>query len=162
MAGMSALGGIASANATRQAGLNAQAQANDQAAQLDQQAKQERAISHYEMAKRQRDAKARASETLAGLSSRGFAADDPSSIALISDNAGAETLEQLLTKAMAEQRARGMESEGRSLRTYGRNASKAATLTARADLVGSASSWYDRYGRGIAGSAPRNNKVTAG
>lgn len=151
MAILSAAGGIAGAVGTYNQGVAAQSAAYSQAAQLDAQARNERAVSHYEMAKQQREAKSRASETQLALASGGFAADDPSSVALVSENAGRETLEQLMTKALAEQRARGMEQQGAQLRKEGKQARRAATLSAFSSLVGSGASWAQRYGGSLGG-----------
>lgn len=146
MALLSAGAGIAGAVSMHNAGVDAQSQANQQAAQLDQQAKQERAISHYEMARQRAAQKTRASENQLGMSSGGLAGDDASSVNLVSEMAGKETLEQLLTKAIGEQRARNLENQGVQARIEGKQARKSATLSAFTHLLGAGASWADRYG----------------
>lgn len=153
MAILSAAGGIMGAVGQYNAGVAAEENAYAQAADLDRRAKQERAVSHYQMARQQRAAKSRASETNLALASGGFAADDPSSVHLISENAGAETLEELMTKAMADQSAVNMEEQGRQLRREGKQTRRAATLSALGSLASSGASWFDRYG-GNEGAAP--------
>lgn len=148
MAMLSAVSGIAGAVSMHNAGVDAQQQAYNQAAQLDQQAKQERAVAHMDMARQRREAKARASENQLILSTGGFAGDDPSSVHLLSETAGQETLEQLMTKALGEQRARNLENQGAQLRIQGKQQRKSATLGAFAQALGAAASWGDRYGGG--------------
>lgn len=140
--------GAFSAVSTHNAGVAQQEQAFQSAAMMDQEAKQERAVSHYEMARQRQEQKARASENTLALASGGFSGDDPSSVHLLSEVAGQETLEQLMTKAQGEQRARNLEREAISTRAGGKIARKAATLSAFTQAVSAGSSWYDRYGPG--------------
>lgn len=152
MAALSAISGAVGAIGTYNAGVAQQDALNQQAADLDAQARAERAASHHEMAKRMRDARARASETSLAMASSGFTGDDPSSVNLATENAGTETLEQLMVKALAEQRARGMEDQARESRRQGKSIRRASTLAAFAQGVGSAVSWNDRYGGGGGGA----------
>lgn len=161
---MSAASGIMGAVSMHNAGIDAQNQANSQAAQLDQQARNERAVSHYQMAQQQREQKARASENQLALSTNGFAGDDPSSVHLLSEVAGKETLEQLMTKALGEQRARNLENQGVQARIQGKQARRSATLQAFGHLFGAGASWADRYGGsfGQGGTSGLRNAIGTG
>jgi hypothetical protein len=138
-AGISAYGGMKSAEAQQQA-------AYDNAAQLDARAGQERAISHLEMARKARTDKAQLSEQRNSNANSGFASDDASSAHLISETVGEQTLQQMLIKAQAEESAGQMEAQGRQMRRDGRNQAKATQASTLAAFAGDAISWHDRYG----------------
>lgn len=150
---ISAVSGIAGGVAAYNQGVDAQNVYNQQASDLAAQAKQERAVSYLQMARQQQEAKARASSTQASLASSGFATTDPSSVSNAVNTAGTETLEQLMTKALAEQRAKEMERQASTYRVQGKQARQAGTLSALAQIGGSAVSWADKYGKGIWGGA---------
>lgn len=138
-AGISAVGSMNAAAAQQQA-------AYDTAAQMDQRAGQERAIAHREMARKQRENKAILSQQRTQLASTGFAADDPSSLAIVGATVEEMTLQEMLIKAQAEESARGMEFEAKQTRRGGDSQVKAARAQALATFAGDMVSWRDRYG----------------
>lgn len=140
-AGVSAVGSMNAAADQRQA-------AYDTAAQMDARAKQERAVSHLEMARKSRADKALLSEQRTLLATSGFSADDPGAAHLIGETAQAQTLEQMLIKAQAEDSARQMEFEAKQTRSGGDASYRASRSAALAQLGGDLVSWNSRYGRG--------------
>lgn len=137
-AGLGALG-------TYQQGQVAKQIAKAQSEDLKVQAANERAASHYEMAKQRREAKARAGETRVALSSSGFGGDDTLAAHIIGETAKEETLQELMTKALAEQRAKNMERNAQQTLWEGKQTAKAATISAFGQIVGGAASWAERY-----------------
>lgn len=127
----------------------AQKQQNDAtAAQLETQANQERAIAQLEAARRRRAGKAQLSEQQSMLASSGFASDDPSSLHLVSETVGAQTLEELLVLAQGEDTARQTEFQAQQVRKGGRMDARSGTMSALVSGMGGFTSWYDRYGGG--------------
>lgn len=118
------------------------------AAQMDARAKQERAVSQLEAARRRREGKAQLSQQKSLMAASGFAADDPSSLHLVSETVGAQTLEELLVLAQGEDSARQMEFEASQTRMAGQQAKANARTGALTTLAGNMFSWYDRYGGG--------------
>lgn len=147
-----------------QSGIQEQQAANLTAIQQETAAKQERAIAQIEVARRKRFHAAQRSEQQSLLASSGFSADDPTSLNLVSETVGAQTLEEMLTLAQGEETARQMEFAATQTRLGGRNARKNAKLDAVGTLATGGMSWYDRYGAGrrrpAGGSTPR--RIMAG
>jgi len=158
MAIASAGAGLMGAVSTHNAGVDAQQQAYNQAAQTEQEAKQERAVSHYKMARMRDEQRARASENQLNMS-EGGTGDDPSSVNLMASVAQQETLEQLMEKALADQSARNLESQATQMRVSGKQQRKAATLQAFGQAIGSATSWFDKYGPG--GGSPGGGSMAS-
>jgi len=140
-----------SAYGTLQQGRIAQQVANMQSDQLRTQAQQERAVAHYEMAKQRALAKKRAGDTKAAFASSGFTLGDPTSAHIIGTTAEEETLQELMTKALAEQRARNMERQAAQRQWEGRMERRGSQIKAMSDLLSGGSSWYDRYGKSFGG-----------
>lgn len=140
-AGVSAYGAIKAGEAEQYA-------SNAEAFQLDQRAKQERAVSQLEAARRRRAGKAMLSTQKSLLADTGFASDDPTSLNLVSETVKSQTLEELLTLAQGEDLAKQDEFQAQQVRTAGKNAMKGARITALSQLIGSGASWYDRFGAG--------------
>jgi len=140
-AGVTAVSSINAAGDARQA-------AYDTAAQMDARAKQERAVAHLEMARKGRADKAFLSEQRTMLATAGFAADDPGASHLIGETVQAQTLEQMLIKAQAEDSAKQMEFEAKQTRSGGDSSYKAARSQAIAQFGGDMVSWGQRYGPG--------------
>lgn len=129
-------------------GQQAQFAANLTATQIETRAKQERAIAQMEAARRRRQGKAQLSTQRSLMATTGFASDDPTSLSLVSETVGAQTLEELLVLAQGEDSARQMEFEAKQVRQGGKNAMRNAKSEAFGALVGGGMSWYDRYGPG--------------
>lgn len=140
-AGVSAYGAIKAGEAEQYA-------ANAEAFQLDQRAKQERAVSQLEAARRRRAGKAMLSTQKSLLADTGFASDDPTSLNLVSETVKSQTLEELLTLAQGEDLAKQDEFQAQQVRAGGRQAMKGARITALTSLMGDGASWYDRFGGG--------------
>jgi hypothetical protein len=131
-----------------QQGQAQQRQANATAAQLETQANQERAIAQLEAARRRREGKAQLSQQKSLLADSGFASDDPSSLHLINETVGAQTLEELLVLAQGEDAARQTEFQAQQVRQGGASAAQSGRLSALISVAEGFTSWYDRYGGG--------------
>lgn len=155
MAAMSAVTAGVTAYGSYQQGRAERSAANAMAAQQEIQAGQERAVAQLERARQKRIHASKASEQRSLMAASGFASDDPTAINLASETAGAQTLEELLTLAQGEETARQMGFGATQSRAAGENAYKSGVMNAATTLMGSATSWYDRYGGGSrAPSAP--------
>lgn len=163
---MATLGAIGvNAYGQYQTGVQEQQAANLTAVQQETAAKQERAIAQIEAARRRRFHKSQLSEQRSLSAASGFATDDPTSLNLVSETVGAQTLEELLTLAQGEETARQMEFAATQTRLGGRNARKNANVAATGTLLQGGMSWYDRYGgrrRPAGGSTPSGRLVSAG
>lgn len=130
---------------TYQQGQVAKQVSKAQAEELRVQANNERAASHYQMAKQRREAKARAGETRVALSTSGFGGDDVQAAHVIGETAKEETLQELMTKALAEQKARNMERNATQTLWEGKQRARGATLSAIGELGSGLASWAERY-----------------
>lgn len=153
LAGLSAVSGMQAAGAQQQA-------AYDTAAQLDQRAKQERALSHLEIARKARDDRAQLSANKTAAATSGFSTDDPSMAALLTDTVGEQTLQQMLIKAQGESSARSMEADAKQMRRAGTAQAKATQAQTIAQFGGDMISWGQRYGN-AAGPARGLRNATA-
>lgn len=129
---------------------------------MEAQAKQERAVAQLQAARMRREGKAQLSEQRSLMAASGFASDDPTSINLLHDTVGAQTLEELLVLAQGEDAARQQEYAARQTRLGGKNARSNANAGAITSLAGGMSSWYDRYGGGSAAKTKTGKFVSAG
>ncbi len=146
IAGMAS--GVMNAQAQRAQGEAEYAAALSEKRQAYAQANLERAVSQRQAARQKREGERVLSRQRTLAATSGFSADDPTSLKLGTETAGAATLEELLTLAQGEDTAKQMEYAGDLTAYGGKSARSAARIGATASQLSSIASWRDMYGGG--------------
>ncbi len=148
VAGMAATayGGYASAQAAKAEGRAAQAAANAEAVQAERQAMQERGVASFNADKMQTRVRQILSEQRVIGAAGGGDTTDQTSAALRRETVRNGTMEELLTLANAEDRARQMEYSADTARRTGRAQRSLGNMRANATLINTGASLLSTAG----------------
>lgn len=132
---------------TIQAGREAKAQADYQAKVQEMQADEAQAASQRDAAEKYRQGRLIASQQRAAVAGSGGALDDPSVIDIMADTDFETDLAARTDIYRGEQQARGLNDAAVNSRISGKNAQRAAMLSAAGNLFSGVSNMYSRFGQ---------------
>lgn len=125
-----------SVGATLYQGAAQAAALEGEAAQQEAQANQERAVAQYNAAKQREEHKRVLARQRAGLAASGFDPTDATGTVLTAETVKTATLEELLTLAQGEERARQMDFAAKVRSSTAKSARRGSYLAAGATLAG--------------------------